>query len=133
MWYDLMRPSGHGAKSKKHHKNKTAYQPKDTRPMGKHGAGGIAPWGYFSSAGTEALVKREGVIIITPNTAEDKKKKSTSSTLTIQTSKEAEEESSVLDWSSQSPDLNPFQNLWNDLKRLNTGHPLAVHGSEAFC
>lgn len=32
----------------------------------------------------------------------------------------------VLEWSTQSSDLSPTENLWNDLKELYTGNPLTI-------
>jgi hypothetical protein len=40
----------------------------------------------------------------------------------------------LLEWSSQSPDLNPFEMLWHGLKRaVHTRHPKNIAELKQFC
>ena len=40
----------------------------------------------------------------------------------------------VLEWPSQSPDLNPIEMLWHDLKRaIHARHPRNLSELEQFC
>ncbi len=53
---------GHNSKRYVWHKNNTAHHQNNTIPTVMHGGGSITLWGCFSSAGTGALVRVEGIM-----------------------------------------------------------------------
>ena len=116
-------------------KSNTADHPEHTIPTVKHGGGSIMVWACFSSAGTGKMVKTDGKMdgakyrsILGENlleSAEDLRlgrrfifqqdndpKHEDKSTMERFTNKRIQ----VLERPSQSPDLNPVQNLWKELK-----------------
>uniref|UniRef100_A0AAY5KG20 Transposase Tc1-like domain-containing protein n=1 Tax=Esox lucius TaxID=8010 RepID=A0AAY5KG20_ESOLU len=64
LWSDETKVEHFGHNSKRYIwcKNNTAHHPKNTIPTVKHGGGSIMLWGCFSSAGTVALVRVEGIM-----------------------------------------------------------------------
>ncbi len=95
-------------------KRNAAYDSKNTIPTVKHGGGNIMLWGYFSAKGTGQLPN----IIIIIITKEWLKKKHIK----------------VLEWPSQSPDLNPIDNLWRELKvRVAKRQPRNLNDLERIC
>ena len=130
---------GQNAKCYIWRKPNTAHYPKNTIPTVKHGRGSIMLWGCFSSAGTGALVRIKGKMdrencrkILEENLLPSSRKLKFGWKFTFQhdnnpkhTSKATLEwlrnkQIHVLEWPSQSPDLNPIGNLWHDLS-------IAVH------
>ena len=155
LWSDETKMELFGINSTRHvwRRRNAAYDPKNILPPVKHGGGNIMLWGCFSAKGTGQIHCIKGTMdgamyrqILGENLLRSARALKMGRGWVFQhdndpkhTAKATKEwlkkkHLKVLEWPSQSPDLNPIENLWKELKvRVAKRQPRNLNDLEKIC
>ncbi|MBN3272993.1 TCB1 transposase, partial [Polyodon spathula] len=135
------------------HKPNIAHHPENTIPTMKHGGNSIMLWGCFSASGPGKLVKIEGKMdaakyreILEENLLKSARDLGLGRRFIFQQDNDTKHTAkatvewlknnkvNVLEWPSQSPALNPVENMWKEFKNaVHQRSPSNLTELEQFC